>query len=121
MSRYDAVYIMCFNVVSQSANCGHLLKICSKPILQTCENACEQMHITEGGTVVNYFGKLLKHLHFGSILPQNHIAHFNVCVLSTRDFCCLSDDWMAAKFGPAHSSHSQAQVMFFCSFPFANN
>lgn len=69
--------------------------------------------------------KLLKHLlHLGSVLLLNHIVHLNVCVRvcvsTTGGFCCLSEDWRAAKAGSAHSSHNQAQVMFFCSFSFAN-
>lgn len=35
---------------------------CVKPILQTCENICEQTGLKEGGIVVNSFGKLLKTL-----------------------------------------------------------
>lgn len=96
---------------------------CVKAILKPCENLCEQMHIKEGGIVVNSLGKLLEKAccHFGSILPLNNVGNSNVCVLSTRGFCCLSDDWRAAKTGPAHSSPSQAQVMFFCLFLPANN
>lgn len=44
-----------------------------------------------------------------------------MCFLSTRHFCCQSDNWRTAKIRPSYSSHSQAQVMSFSSFSFANN
>lgn len=66
--------------------------------------------------------KLLKTLgSFWQRPPAESYCTFKcVCVSTTRDFCCLSEDWRAANAGPAHSSHNQAQVMFFHSFSFAN-
>lgn len=91
------------------------------PFCKDVKTFCEQTGVNEGRIVVNSFGKLLKTLAVMLAASSHRIRlEIYVCVLTTKNFCCLSDDWRVAKNEPAHSSPSQPQAMctlFFCSFP----
>lgn len=101
--------------------------MCENPFLRTCEDICEQKGFKEGRKkqllilLAKLAEKTLSVILAASSRRTRLEIQMCVCVLSTRDFCCLSDDWRGANIGSAHSSRRQPPEMctlfFFAHLP----